>query len=61
LIPRGLIIQVLLSKGLVKKDIKMYLLFECPERKFLVKYVMPHKEEASELLKLYKEKMDSSK
>ena len=60
LIPRGLIIQVLLSKGLVKKDVKMYLLFECPERKFLEKYVMPHKEEASELLKLYKEKMDSS-
>ncbi|KAF3968347.1 hypothetical protein CMV_007753 [Castanea mollissima] len=61
LIPRGFVFQGLLSKGLVKKDFNMYLLFECPERTFVQKYIMPHKEEASELLKLYKEKMDSSK
>ncbi|KAF3968348.1 hypothetical protein CMV_007754 [Castanea mollissima] len=61
LIPRGFVFQGLLSKGLVKKDFNMYLLFECPERIFVQKYIMPHKEEASELLKLYKEKMDSAK
>jgi len=44
----------------VKKDAKMHLLFVCPEKTFLQKFVvMPHKGEASELLKLYKEKLDS--
>ncbi|KAK4586798.1 hypothetical protein RGQ29_023814 [Quercus rubra] len=61
LIPRGLVFQVLLSKGLVKKDFKMHTLFKCPEKTFLQKFVMPHKEEASELSKLYKEKLASSK
>ncbi|XP_050240119.1 transcription termination factor MTERF15, mitochondrial-like [Quercus robur] len=61
LIPRGFVFQGLFSKGLVKKDFNIYPLFECPERTFVQKYIMPHKEEASELLKLYKEKMDSSK
>ena len=61
LIPRGFVFQGLLSKGLVKKDFNIYPLFECPERTFVQKYIMPHKGEASELLKLYKEKMDSSK
>ncbi|KAF3968345.1 hypothetical protein CMV_007751 [Castanea mollissima] len=61
LIPRGFLFQGFLSKGLVKKDFNIYPLFECPERTFVHKYIMPHKEEASELLKLYKEKMDSSK
>ena len=61
LIPRGFVFQGLLSIGLVKKDFNIYTLFECPERTFVQKYIMPHQEEASELLKLYKEKMDSSK
>jgi mTERF domain-containing protein len=60
LIPRGLVFQVLLSKGLVKKDFKMWLI-ACTEKTFLQKLVMPHKEEASELLKLYKETLDLSK
>lgn len=59
LIPGGFVFQVLLSKGLVKKDAKMHLLFVCPEKTFMQKFVMPHKEDASELLILYKEKLDS--
>ncbi|XP_065630891.1 uncharacterized protein LOC112020618 [Quercus suber] len=61
LIPRGLVLQVLLSKGLVKKNFKMHVYFECPEKTFLQKFVMLHEEEASELLKLYKGSLDSSK
>ncbi|KAF3953474.1 hypothetical protein ACB098_02G041700 [Castanea mollissima] len=61
LIPRGLVLQVLLSKGLVKKNFKMHAYFECPEKTFLQKFVMLHEEEASELLKLYKGSLDSSK
>ena len=60
MIPGILVFQVGFSKGLVKKDAKMHLLFVCPEKTFLQKFVvMPHKGEASELLKLYKEKLDS--
>ena len=61
LIPRGLVLQVLLSKGLVKKNFKMHAYFECPEKTFLQKFVMIHEDEASELLKLYKGSLDSSK
>ncbi|XP_075656055.1 uncharacterized protein LOC142626152 [Castanea sativa] len=61
LIPRGLVLQVLLSKGLVKKNFKMHAYFLCPENAFLQKFVMIHEEEASELLKLYKGSLDSSK
>ncbi|XP_041000916.1 transcription termination factor MTERF6, chloroplastic/mitochondrial-like [Juglans microcarpa x Juglans regia] len=59
LIPRGLVVQVLFAKGLVKKDISMSSLFECPDETFLRKFVMPHKEGASELLKLYREDVRS--
>jgi mTERF domain-containing protein len=61
LIPRSLVCQVLLSKGLVKKELKMSTFIRYSERTFVQKYIMPHKEEASELLKLYKEKLDLSK
>ncbi|KAL4642876.1 hypothetical protein ACB092_02G051400 [Castanea dentata] len=47
LIPRAFAIQFLQSKGLVKKN------FYLPTR-----FVLRNKEEASELLQLYKEKMD---
>ncbi|KAF3953472.1 hypothetical protein CMV_021090 [Castanea mollissima] len=43
--------QVLLSRGLVKKDFKMYTCFVCSEKTFMQKFVMPH-EEVSVLLKL---------
>ncbi|KAG7991375.1 hypothetical protein I3843_02G071800 [Carya illinoinensis] len=54
LIPRGFGYSSF-SKGLVKKDIGISLLFRCLDEMFLRKFVMPHKEEASKLLKLYRE------
>ena len=59
MIPRGSVIEALLSKGLeVKKNIHFRKVFEYSEKSFLQKFVVPYKEEASELLQLYKEKMD---
>jgi mTERF domain-containing protein len=59
MIPRGSVIEVLLSKGLVvKKNIYFCKVFESTEKSFLQKFVAPYKEEASELLQLYKKKMD---
>ncbi|KAL4642883.1 hypothetical protein ACB092_02G052000 [Castanea dentata] len=58
LIPRALAIQFLQSKGLVKKNFYFPTAFEHVEELFLQRFVLPNKEEASELLQLYKEKMD---
>ncbi|KAM3684839.1 hypothetical protein ACB098_11G075900 [Castanea mollissima] len=58
LIPRALAIQFLQSKGLVKKNFYLPTAFEYVEELFLQRFVLPNKEEASELLQLYKEKMD---
>ncbi|XP_030973529.1 uncharacterized protein LOC115993714 [Quercus lobata] len=58
LIPRALAIQFLRSKGLVKKNFYLPTAFEYVEELFLQRFVLPNKEEASELLQLYKEKMD---
>ena len=59
MIPRGSVIEALLSKGWeVKKNIHFRKVFEYSEKSFLQKFVVPYKEEASELLQLYKEKMD---
>ena len=58
LIPRALAIQFLQSKGLVKKNFYLPTAFEYVEELFLQRIVLPNKEEASELLQLYKEKMD---
>ncbi|PON80311.1 Mitochodrial transcription termination factor [Parasponia andersonii] len=59
--PRCSLFQVLLSKGLVEKEVSLAALLETSEEKFLKKFVKCYKEEAPELLKLYKEKMDLSK
>lgn len=56
LIPRFSVYQVLLSKGLVDKEISLIRLFKHPEKKFLQTFVAPYKEEAAELLKVYKGK-----
>lgn len=45
----------------MEKDVSIWPLLMIPEEKFLQKFVMPYKEEASELLKLYEEKLDLSK
>ncbi|XP_050240113.1 uncharacterized protein LOC126689106 [Quercus robur] len=58
LIPRALAIQFLQFEGLVKKNFYLPTAFEYVEELFLQRFVLPNKEEASELLQLYKEKMD---
>ncbi|KAF3953188.1 hypothetical protein CMV_021345 [Castanea mollissima] len=58
LIPRAFAIQFLQSKGLVKKNFYLPTAFEYVEELFLQRFVLRNKEEASELLQLYKEKMD---
>ncbi|GMN62409.1 hypothetical protein TIFTF001_031484 [Ficus carica] len=60
IIPRFSVFEVLLSKGLVKKDVSLRQLFQVSDKKFLQNFVTPYKEEAPELLKLYKEKMNLS-
>ena len=58
LIPWALVIQFLQSKGLVKKNFYLPTAFEYVEELFLQRIVFLNKEEASEFLQLYKEKMD---
>ncbi|KAM4118870.1 hypothetical protein ACJW30_03G016000 [Castanea mollissima] len=58
LIPRALVIQVLQSKGLIKKLFYLPAVFEDAEELFLQKFVMPYEKEASELLQLYKERLE---
>ncbi|RVX22206.1 hypothetical protein CK203_001515 [Vitis vinifera] len=61
IIPRYSVIQVLLSKGLIKNDTSLVVLFESTEKMFLRKFVNGFKEEASQLMKLYQEKINLSK
>ncbi|CAK9318540.1 unnamed protein product [Citrullus colocynthis] len=61
ILPRGSVYQVLLSKGLIKKDVNLRLLFECTENRFLDKFVNPYKKRIPGLLKLYEEKVKGSK
>ncbi|XP_024022643.1 transcription termination factor MTERF15, mitochondrial-like [Morus notabilis] len=59
-VPRCSVFQFLLSKGLVKKEVSFHALLVVSEKKFLQKFVVPYEEEAPELLKLYKKKLDLS-
>ncbi|XVF82938.1 hypothetical protein PTKIN_Ptkin16aG0091800 [Pterospermum kingtungense] len=59
LIPRWSLLQVLLSKGLIKKEISLQVLFMSNEKKFLSRFVTPY--EDSYLLKLYEEKLGVSR
>ncbi|KAK0607233.1 hypothetical protein LWI29_011862 [Acer saccharum] len=57
-IPRAAVFQFLLSKGLInRKDTNLITLFTCPEKDFLRKFVNSY-DEAPQLLKLYREKLD---
>ncbi|CAK7332061.1 unnamed protein product [Dovyalis caffra] len=56
LIPRALVLEFLVSKGLVKKNYRGTNFFCCPETTFLQRFVN-HFEEASELLRLYGKKL----
>ncbi|XP_059627344.1 transcription termination factor MTERF6, chloroplastic/mitochondrial-like [Cornus florida] len=60
IIPRYSVLQVLLSKGLIKKPISRVTLLESTESVFLEKFVTCY-EEAPQLLKLYEEKLDLAK
>ncbi|XP_059652925.1 uncharacterized protein LOC132300019 [Cornus florida] len=56
IIPRCLVYQIMLSKGLIKKDFGLMMrMLESPESCFRKKYVKKYEEEAHELLKLYQE------
>ncbi|XVF82940.1 hypothetical protein PTKIN_Ptkin16aG0092000 [Pterospermum kingtungense] len=59
LIPRWSLLQVLLSKGLIKKEISLQGLFMCDEKKFLSRFVTPY--EDPYMLKLYEEKLGVSR
>ncbi|XP_022927133.1 uncharacterized protein LOC111434072 [Cucurbita moschata] len=61
IVPRGFVYQVLLSKGLIKKDVNLPMVFESTESRFLDKFIDPHKELIPGLLKLYKEKLEDAK
>ncbi|GMJ14068.1 hypothetical protein like AT5G07900 [Hibiscus trionum] len=60
IVPRGLFALELLSKGIIKR-INLQALLETSDYVFIEKFVKRHKEEASQLLKLYQEKLDLSK
>ncbi|GAU11139.1 hypothetical protein TSUD_197620 [Trifolium subterraneum] len=58
IIPRGLVVQFLISKGLRRKDASMYTPFVLSEKLFVEKFVNSFTEHSSDLLKLYEEKMN---
>ncbi|KAK8984040.1 hypothetical protein V6N11_029369 [Hibiscus sabdariffa] len=60
IVPRGLFALDLLSKGVIK-SINFHALFETSDHAFIEKFINRHKAEASQLLKLYHEKLDLSK
>ncbi|WJX90611.1 hypothetical protein P8452_72487 [Trifolium repens] len=58
IIPRGLVVQFLNSKGLRQKDASIHTPFRVSEKLFLEKFVNRFAEHSSDLLKLYEEKMN---
>ncbi|XP_061341133.1 uncharacterized protein LOC133287522 [Gastrolobium bilobum] len=56
MVPRALVLQNLLAKGLRKKNASLFTPFTIPEKLFLEKYVKCFKEEKYQLLKLYQGK-----
>ncbi|KAK7348229.1 hypothetical protein VNO80_22779 [Phaseolus coccineus] len=54
-VPRALVVQYLLSKGLVKKGASLVTPFGMSDEMFLRKYVKRYKEETPRLLELYQE------
>ncbi|KAI4306688.1 hypothetical protein L6164_029943 [Bauhinia variegata] len=57
IVPRASVVQVLLSKGLVKQ-LDFQKIFYSSEKVFLEKFILCHGSEADELLKLYQAKMN---
>ena len=56
-IPRVSFYQVLLSRGLLKKDVSLSTLVTISEKRFLQYFVTPYAKQAPDLLKLYEEKL----
>ena len=61
LIPRYSVVQFLLSKGLINKDLSFKAVFESNEKMFLHRFVNVYKEEAPQLLNLYQKNVTDSK
>ncbi|CAK9145542.1 unnamed protein product [Ilex paraguariensis] len=61
IVPRCSVYQVLVSKGLVRKDFRLTTMFNYPENKFVRHIENSYEKEAPELLKLYQEILDRSK
>ncbi|XP_059627290.1 uncharacterized protein LOC132270102 [Cornus florida] len=60
IIPRCSVLQVLLSKGLVKEPINAETMLNCTQSLFLKKFVTCYEDEAPQSLKLYQQKLDLS-
>ncbi|KAJ1407634.1 Transcription termination factor, mitochondrial/chloroplastic [Sesbania bispinosa] len=58
IIPRASVVQFLLKKGLRKKNASLVSPFLMTEKLFLDKFIKCFKEESSDLLKLYEEKLN---
>ncbi|KAG4990521.1 hypothetical protein AAZX31_09G045400 [Glycine max] len=56
IIPRALVVQYLVAKGLRKKSACFHIPFAVSKKAFMEKYVICYKEDAHQLLKLYQEK-----
>ncbi|CAJ1963433.1 unnamed protein product [Sphenostylis stenocarpa] len=61
IIPRALVVQYLLGKGLRRKSASLLSPFCVSEKEFIEKYVMRFKEETSELLTLYQMNVQGKK
>ncbi|KAK9272465.1 hypothetical protein L1049_002838 [Liquidambar formosana] len=57
LIPRCSVLQVLISKGLIKKDVNIVWVLNSTKEKFENKFVKPYKEDAPEVIKAYQSKI----
>ncbi|XP_077249368.1 uncharacterized protein LOC143888864 [Tasmannia lanceolata] len=58
IIPRCLVLQVLISKGLIKKDLCLATVLKLNEKEFLEKFVIKNLDRFPELLRVYQGKME---
>ncbi|XP_077249366.1 uncharacterized protein LOC143888860 [Tasmannia lanceolata] len=58
IIPRCSVVQVIMSKGLIKKDLYLASMSIRSEKKFLQKFVIKNLERVPELLSIYQGKME---
>ncbi|XP_077249362.1 uncharacterized protein LOC143888857 [Tasmannia lanceolata] len=58
IVPRCSVLQVLMSKGLIKKDLCLSPVLTASEKKFLEKFVIKNQERVPEILSVYQGKME---